>query len=165
MNATGLTHCFRLLLAAGLTLLAASCSTKTTGGGATIYKVNTYHLANLNPSKPVSDPSIPFERSYRLHGAINRVEQVERLGNYLTVFWKISDRTQPVTVRLEYRQKKTGLAVKTIEQVIEQPRRKNVTEFAFTGDNYTVNGPITSWRASIVRDGQVLVTYDSYLWQ
>lgn len=165
MNVTGLSHCIRLSMAAGLALVAASCSTKTTGGGATIYKVNPYHLADLNPSKPVADPSIPFERSHRLHGAISRVEQTERLGNYMTIFWKISDRSQPVTVRLEYRQKNTGLAVKTVEQTIDHPKRKNVTEFTFTGDNYVANGPITSWRASIVRGGQALVTYDSYLWE
>jgi hypothetical protein len=163
MNVTGISQCIRLSLAAGFALVAVSCSTKVAGDGATVYKVNSFHL-NLNNSKPAADPSIPFETEYRLHGAISNVERAARQGNYYTVFWKIRDRSQPVTVRFEYRQKNTGMTTKTVEQQV-QPRRKNTTEFAFTGDDYAVNGPITSWRASIVRGGEVLVSYKSYLWE
>lgn len=163
MNVTRFSHCVRLSLAAGIMTLAASCSSKVSGTGATINKVNTYHLQTVG-GKPVADPSVSFERSYRLHGAISPVEQQARLGNYLTVFWKVSDRSEPVTVRLEYRQTNSGLAVKTVEQQVS-PGRTNTTEFAFVGDDYVLNGPITSWRASLLRGKDVLVSYDSYLWQ
>lgn len=164
MNVTGISQCIRLSLAAGLALVAVSCSTKTTGGGATIYKVNPFHLADVNASKPVADPSIPFERNYRLHGAISPVERQARQGNYYNIFWKIRDRSQPVTVRFEYRQKNTGMTTKVVEQEV-QPRRKNSTEFSFIGEDYVINGPVTSWRASIVRGSEVLVEYKSYLWE
>lgn len=165
MNVTGISQCIRLSLAAGLALFAVSCSTKSVGDGAVIYKVNPYRLPDVNTYKVTADPSIPFEREYRLHGAISNVERQARQGDYFTIFWKLADRSQPVSVRFEYRQRNSGLTVKTIEQAIDEPRRKNVTEFAFIGDDYVLNGPVTSWRASIVRGGQVLVSYDSYLWK
>jgi len=165
MNVTGLSHCVRLLLAAGTALVVASCSTKTTGNGATIYKVNTYHMADINRVKVSAEPSIGFEREYRLHGAISNVERQARQGNYFTVFWKVAERSEPITVRLEYRQKNSGLTVKTVEQLIEDPGRRNTTEFAFIGDDYVLNGRVTSWRASIVRGKDVLVTYNSNLWE
>jgi hypothetical protein len=43
--------------------------------------------------------------------------------------------------------------------------RNNTTKFAFIGNEYQTNGPVTSWRASIVRGKDTLVDYKSYLWE
>ena len=154
-----------MLLAAGFGLLLASCSTKQVGAGATITKVNPYHLADAFDVITASDPSLRFERDALLHGAISVAERRERQGDYFTIFWKAEDRTQPLTVRLEYRQKNTGLKVKTIEQEVTDIHRKNTTKFNFIGNEYVTNGPVTSWRASIVRGKDSLVDYKSYLWE
>jgi hypothetical protein len=155
----------RVLLAAGLGLLAVSCSTKRVGAGATITKVNPYHLTDAFEPIPAADPSLAFERAALLHGAISVAERRELQGDYFTIFWKAEDRTQPLKVRLEYRQKATGLKVKTIEQDVTDVRRTNTTKFAFIGNEYVTNGPVTSWRASIVRGKDTLVDYKSYLWE
>lgn len=165
MSLPNLISPFRVVLAAGLGLLLASCSTKSVGSGATITKVNPYHLKDANARVPAGDPAINFEKDSILHGAISNEERAARQGNYFTVFWKVEDRSQPVVVRLEYRQKGSGLTVKTVEQEVTDVSRSNVTKFAFIGEDYVANGPITSWRASIVRGGQVLVSYNSYLWE
>lgn len=164
-------HFFHLIrssrgwLAAGLGLLLASCSTKQVGAGATITKVNPYHMPDAFAVIDAADPSLRFERDALLHGAITMDERRERQGDYFTVFWKAEDRTQPVKVRLEYRQAKTGLTVKSVEQEVTEVHRNNTTKFAFIGNEYVTNGPVTSWRASIVRGKDTLVDYKSYLWE
>jgi len=164
MNFTSLLTSPRFLLAAGFGLLLSACSTKVKGDGATITKVNPYHLLDENGVSG-ADPSLAFERERLLHGAITDKEREARLGDYYTIFWKVADRSQPVTVRLEYRQKAFGLAVKKVEKEVTDIGRDNTTHFEFIGDDYIVNGPVTAWRASIVRGGTVLVSYNSYLWE
>lgn len=155
----------RVFLAAGLGLLLVSCSTKQVGSGATITKVNPYHLDDAYKTITASDPSIRFERDAILHGAISVEERRALQGNYFTVFWKAEDRTQPVKVVLEYRQKNSGLTVKKLEQEVTGIRRSNTTKFTINGQDYVTNGPVTSWRASIVRGKETLVDYKSYLWE
>jgi hypothetical protein len=155
----------RVLAAAGLGVLLGACSTKQVGNGATITKVNPYHLPDAFVQIKASDPTLAFQRDAILHGAISTAERRERQGDYFTIFWKAEDRSQPVKVRLEYRQKSTGLKVKTIEQEVVEVRRNNTTKFDFIGNEYVTNGPVTSWRASLVRGKDTLVDYKSYLWE
>ena len=68
-------------------------------------------------------------------------------------------------VRLEYRQQNTGYKVKMVEQEVTDIRRHNTTKFNFIGDDYVTNGPVTAWRASIVRGKDELVAYKSYIWE
>jgi hypothetical protein len=155
----------QMLMAAGLGLVLASCSTKQVGNGATIVKVNPYHMDDAYKVIEASDPSLRFNREALLHGAISVEERRALQGNYFTVFWKAEDRTQPVKVRLEYRQKNSGLTVKTVEQEVLDVRRSNTTNFSLIGNDYVTNGPVTSWRASLVRGKDTLVDYKSYLWE
>jgi hypothetical protein len=155
----------RVFLAAGLGLLLASCTTESVGTGATILKVNPYHMADAFEPITAADPSLRFERDSILHGAISVEERRALQGNYYTIFWKAEDRSQPVKVVLEYRQKSTGLTVKKLEQEVTDIRRGNTTKFSLIGQDYVTNGPVTSWRASIVRGKETLVDYKSYLWE
>ncbi len=155
----------RVFLTAGLGLLLVSCSTKQVGRGATITKVNPYHLDDAFKPITAADPAIRFERDAILHGAISNEERRALQGNYFTIFWKVEDRSQPVTVVLDYRQKVTGLAVKRLEQEVTDVSRSNTTKFQIIGADYVTNGPVTSWKASLVRGKQTLVEYKSYLWE
>lgn len=141
----------------------ASCSSAQRGPGGTVSKVKIYRL---DPTQrlQVADPSIRFERSHYLYGAVSHAEQMERAGQYYHVFWKVTDRSQPATVRFEYRQRETGLKVKTKEVEISDVRRSNVTDFQVTGEEFRQDGPVTAWRASIVRGKDQLVDYQSFLW-
>ena len=62
----------------------------------------------MSSAIPGCDPSVAFERDYYLHGAVSNKERDARDGHYYTVMWKVTDRSQPVKVRLEYRQQNTG---------------------------------------------------------
>ncbi len=156
----------RLLLAASLVLLMASCiSTKSPGNGGTITKVNPYHLHDITKPVIAVDPSYIFERNALLHGAISNVERLERQGDYFTIFWQAEDRSQPVTVRLEYRTKVSGMAIKSITEEVTDIKRKNVTKFSFIGQTFVTNGPIIAWRVSLVRGKDEITHYNSYLWE
>ncbi len=147
-----------------VSLLAACSSTPKDTSAGKITKVNPYHLKDINAPIVAADPSIAFRRDEILHGAISQQERLALQGNYFTIFWELEDR-QPATVRLEYRQMNTGLAVKTIEEEVTEGHRKGVTKFAFNGDDYKTNGPVKSWRATLVRGKETIAEYKSYMWE
>lgn len=150
--------------ALGLLMVACSSPSNVADAGGKIWKVKYYHLASIGTPIPSADPSIPFERDYHLYGAISNKQREARVGNYYSVMWKVTDRSQPVKVRLEYRQQATGLAVKTKEMDVPAVDKNNVTRFAVIGEEYSTNGPVTAWRVSLVRGKQVLAESKSYLW-
>jgi len=165
MNFTRILASPRFLLSLGFGLLLSSCSTKVVGNGGTITKVNPYHLNDAKGNQNVADPSLAFERNRLLHGAITNIEQELRKGDYYTIFWKVEDRSQPVTVRFEYRQQASGIAIKSLETEVTKVKRDNTTHFSIIGEDHYVNGPVTAWRASLVRGKEVIVSYNSYLWE
>ena len=149
--------------ALGLTL--ASCSsTNPPGPGGQITKVKYYHLDSKVKPVQGGDPSINFEREYHLNGAITNSARVARDGHYYAVMWKVTDRTQPVKVRLEYRQQKTGAKIAVQEKDVTKIGWRNDTHFEVIGEAYVNGGAVTAWRASLVRGKQVLAEAKSYLW-
>ena len=142
----------------------ASCVSIPAGSGGAITKVKAYKLDPTVRLK-VGDPMIRFERQSRLYGAVTRSEQMSRAGQYYTVFWEANDRSQPVTVRLEYRQRETGLQVHKIDSEVSNVRGSNVTEFQVTGDAFHTNGPVTAYRVSLMRGKEELASADSFLWK
>ena len=142
-------------------LLLTGCATSGSGP-VVITKVNPYHLQN-GPLVRTEDQMIDFEQQRYLYGAVENTERTELFGNYYTIFWK-SETKSPATVRLEYRQGRTGLKVYTQEVAVSEPKRSNVTKFEVTGDDYQRDGKVTQWKASIVENGSVVAEYKSYLW-
>lgn len=153
----------RLFALALLALLPVSCSSVVVGPGGRISKVKYYHLA---PGVPVStiDPAVQFERDYHLFGAVTKADVTERYGHYYTIFWKADDRSQPVTVRFEYRQANTGLETKVLEQEVTEVHRSNRSNFQVVGGEYNASGRVTSWRVTLLRGKEELVSQQSYLW-
>ena len=145
-------------------MTATSCTSTIRGNGGAVKKVKTYHL---QPNQRVqgNDPAVNFERSYYLHGAVTMAEQMERAGQYYTFFWKVDDRSQPVTLRFEYRQQKTGLTTKIKEEQVSDINRTNIARFNVTGPEYQADGPVTSWRLIVLRGKEELVQANSYLWK
>lgn len=152
-----------LLGVALMALVMASCSTVSVGPGGRISKVKYYHLVPGNPVRTV-DPAVEFERDHHLFGAVTRTEVLQRTGHYYTIFWRADDRTQPVTVRFEYRQANTGLNAKVIEEEVADLRRTNVSKFQVTGDDYSTHGRVTAWKVTLLRGKEELASQQSYLW-
>ncbi|HEY2573649.1 MAG TPA: hypothetical protein VGH65_06260 [Verrucomicrobiaceae bacterium] len=161
-----LTTLRRAAMAGALALALAACSaTNPPGPGGQITKVKYYHLESQMRPIPGVDPPITFERDYYLYGAVSNKDRLLRDGHYYVVMWKVTDPSQPVKVRLEYRQQKTGTTLKTIEKEVSKIDKRNLTRFEVNGQSYVDSGPVTSWRASVVRGKQVLAEAKSYLWE
>jgi hypothetical protein len=110
------------------------------------------------------DASIAFERAYRLYGAITALDQKQRFGDYFDFFWR-ARREADVTVRLEYRQEKLHSFVQAREVRYPQGRGHHKTEFAIVGDDFSDDGRVIAWRASLIVDGRMVATTRSYLWE
>ncbi len=155
----------RAVTAGALGLAMASCSsTNPPGSGGQIVKVKYYHLLSNETVITGVDPPITFERQYHLHGAISNKERRARDGHYYVVMWKATDRSQPVKVRMEYRQQNTGMAIKIQEKEVTKVNRDNNTRFEVNGEEYVAGGAVTSWRATLVRGKETIAEAKSYLW-
>ncbi len=150
-------------------ILTFSLGPAFAGPDTEISKVKYYHLEKDPPSVGgvrIADPMISFERMHHLYGAVSRKEQIARTGHYYAVKWKAGEsaRAQGVTLRFEYRQLKTGDAVKTKDIEVSNIKRKNVTKFSVIGNEYRDDGRVTAWRASLVQEGNVVASTQSFLW-
>lgn len=124
-------------------------------------------LSNTAPSSKsttVQDASIRFERQYRLFGAVTKLDQRERVGNYFDFFWR-ARRMADLKVRLEYRQEK--LHAHTQAQEVFYPRARGTykTEFKVVGDDYFDDGRVIAWRCLLIEDGKIVAETHSYLWE
>jgi hypothetical protein len=194
MTSTGRSNFCRVIAAAGISLLIVSCAGTKAGKvkpAAEITKVKYYLLDPLAQNTQSADLAIPFERDHLLHGAITQADVIERTGHYYTIFWRAEDRSQPVKVRFEYRQRNTGLKVLTKEVEVSNIRRDNITKFQVTGSEFismeelgklssellarasrgrtgTLNeggNRVTCFRVSLVRGKETLAEYRSFLWE
>ena len=124
-------------------------------------------LSNTAPSSKsttVQDASIRFERQYRLFGAVTKLDQRERFGNYFDFFWK-ARRAADLTVRLEYRQEKLHAHVQAQQISYPNARGSFKTEFKVVGDDYLDDGRVTAWRCLLIENGTIVAETHSYMWE
>jgi hypothetical protein len=120
---------------------------------------------DANQGNSVSqDSSIAFERPYRLFGALTKLDQHQRYGNYFDFFWR-AKRLADVTVRLEYRQEKLHDFVQAQEISYNNVHGNHKTEFKVIGDDYFDDGRVTAWRCLLIESGRVVAENRSYLWE
>ena len=115
-------------------------------------------------STTVQDASIRFERQYRLFGAVTKLDQRERIGNYFDFFWR-ARRAADLTMRLEYRQEKLHAHVQAQEISYPSARGSYKTEFKVVGDDYFDDGRVTAWRCLLIENGRVVAETHSYMWE
>jgi hypothetical protein len=120
--------------------------------------------APSSKSTTIQDASIRFERQYRLFGAVTRLDQRERMGNYFDFFWK-SRRMADLTLRLEYRQEKLHGHVQAQEISYSNARGSYKTEFKVVGDDYFDDGRVIGWRCLIIENGRIVAETRSYMWE
>lgn len=120
--------------------------------------------APSSKSTTVQDASIRFEREYRLFGAVTKLDQRERMGNYFDFFWR-ARRVADLTVRLEYRQEKLHGHLQAQEISYQQARGNCKTEFKVVGDDYFDDGRVTAWRCLVIENGRIVAETHSYMWE
>ena len=124
-------------------------------------------LGNTAPSSKtttVQDASIRFERQYRLFGAVTKLDQRERMGNYFDFFWR-ARRTADLTVRLQYKQEKLHAHIQAQDLFYPAARGNYKTEFKVIGDDYFDDGRVIAWRCLLIENGRIVAETHSYLWQ
>lgn len=112
----------------------------------------------------IADRSITFEAQYRLFGAVTRVDQRQRYGNYFDFFW-LAKRTADVTVRLEYQQENLHALVQAREFHYRQAHGNMKTEFTVIGDDFLDDGRVIAWRCLLIENGRIVCENRSYLWK
>jgi hypothetical protein len=144
--------------------LLSSCAVGPAGlvDGGLISKVKTTKVEAKGIR--AKDRAIPFEKEYHLHGALTAAEQRARFGDYFTAFWKVEDRSLPVTVSFDYRQQNSKDTVHN-KSVQVQPSRSNVTHFDVIGQEVEARGAVSAWRISLIQGGKTVATYNSFLWE
>jgi hypothetical protein len=108
--------------------------------------------------------AITFERQYRLFGAVTKLDQRQRFGNYFDFFWRVKQPAD-VTVRLEYRQEKLHAHVQAQEISYSDVRGNQKTEFRVIGDDYFDSGRVIAWRCLLVNGGKIVAENRSFLWE
>jgi hypothetical protein len=124
-------------------------------------------LSNTQPSSKsttVQDASIRFERQYRLFGAVTKLDQRERTGNYFDFFWR-ARRVADLTVRLEYKQEKLHAHVQAQEISYPRARGSYKTEFKVVGDDYFDDGRVIAWRCLLIENDRIVAETHSFLWE
>jgi hypothetical protein len=111
----------------------------------------------------VQEASITFERQYRLFGAVTKLDQHQRFGNYFDFFWR-TKRPADLTARLEYRQEKLHAHIQAQEISYRNVHGSHKTEFKVIGDDYFDNGRVLAWRCVLVENGKIVAETQSYLW-
>lgn len=121
-------------------------------------------LAKVSKSSGGQDPSITFERQYRLFGAVTGLDQRQHFGQYFDFFWR-AKRPARITVRLEYRQAMLRAFVQAREISYSEVRGNQKTEFAIVGDDYFDDGLVIAWRCLLIENGRIVAQNRSYLWE
>ena len=148
-----------LFLAAAGAALLPLCSCSSTKQGIT--KVKSFHLIE-GQQKHAADQAIPFEYKHYMHGAITSQERRDRQGNYYTVMWRV-DNPGAVNIRLDYRQGDSRSQVNT-KEVTDNGRRGTV-KFEINGPEYQNGGKVTAWKVTLLQNGSVVGSQQSFLWE
>ena len=144
--------------------ILTSCSSVCKGPGGEVTKVKIYRLNNTQRFQPQTDRAIRFEQERLLYGAVRQADRVSRNGQYYSIMWRANDRTQPVTVRFEYRSEKTGLTTHDKEEQVSDVKSKTVTHLEVIGSEFKDDGAVTAWRVTLLQGTDELAHADSFLW-
>lgn len=113
---------------------------------------------------PTRELMIDFERRRRLWGVVTGVDVQSRTGQYFNFFWR-AKRPADLTLRLEYRQANLKNHVEGRELYYPHARGSYTSEFAVLGTDYSVDGPITMWRAILIENQRIVALLQSRTWQ
>jgi len=124
-----------------------------------------YDFLNDKSKTPTGgDKALEYEFKYFDHGAVTQAQIASRKGHYYIVNWATDGPAEPLTLRFDYRQKNTRDKVNTVEIPYQQAKGSMKGTFSVTGDSYTTDGDVISWRISVVRNGKIIAQKKSFVW-
>jgi hypothetical protein len=129
------------------------------------FKIFTNALPNPTATPiPTRDLMIDFERKRRQWGSIGGADIFAKTGSYFTFFWR-ANRPANLTLRFEYRQTNLRDYVQARELYYPNAKGSYVSEIDVLGDDYSTDGPITSWRALLIENRTIVGLLQSRTWR
>ena len=129
------------------------------------YFLESPEITGIRTGGTNEEISLAFERRRLLYGAITGSDTRDRYGNYYTFFWRAL-RQADLTIRLEYRQQKTGGLVQAREVDYPAAKGSHATRFEVTGDDYREQGRVSAWRVLLIENHRTIVALSqSNLWR
>ena len=131
------------------------------------YQFRKILLSSFDPNyleTQTKNDMINFERARRTFGEVDSAGVAQRYGNYYTIFWRNSTRSD-VTLRLEYRQAGLGNFVMAKERFYTDTLGSHRSTFEVVGDEFLENGRVSSWRALLIVEGRIVAISQSYMWR
>ena len=126
-------------------------------------RVKASKFRSLTKADNGPDESIGFERAYRLHGAVTKLDQSQRFGHYFDFWWRAKHEAN-TTVRLEYRQEGLRSFTQAKEISYAHARGTMHTQFRVIGDEFLDDGKIIAWRCLLISEGRIVAEDRSYMW-
>jgi hypothetical protein len=120
--------------------------------------------AGSKSTNVTQEASLTFERQYRLFGAVTKLDQHQRFGDYFDFYWR-AKRPADLTVRLEYRQEKLHAHVQGQEISYANVHGSHKSEFKVIGDDYFDGGRVIAWRCLLIENGRIVAENRSFLWE
>ncbi|MCX7712386.1 MAG: hypothetical protein N2035_01775 [Chthoniobacterales bacterium] len=129
------------------------------------YKIRKikYFLNDPRYDRPNNSEPAKFERSYYRWGAVDELEARQKRGHYYDIFWQSKEKAN-VTVRLEYKQLKTGNSVTAQQASYPNAKGTYRTHFQVIGDDYEDYGRVIAWRVILIVNDQIADFRQSMLW-
>lgn len=144
--------------------MLVSCSTES---GA--LDVNSVHLREIRATKDERG-LVRAEQRKLLYGAVTMEERRARLGQYYKVRWdvgKLDVSPSAGATEVVFRYHQAGTASKELRKAVRYDAgvEQGVAEFEVKGASYHENGRVLTWRVELRRNGEVLDSRQSYLWE
>jgi len=105
---------------------------------------------------------------YLMYNANSEKEQKECIGDYYFVNWYDAQPEKKVEIIIDYMQQSSGSKLLQRKVVFDNPRKEakeRQTEFFFRGKERAQRGDVLSWKISLLLDGKVIDSSQSYLWE
>lgn len=128
--------------------------------------VKQYQLSD-QVGLPEVDPMVRMEKQRHLHGAVSMEERRQRLGQYYSLVWQDSKGvgTDKVKLTFRYQQGATASKIKEIVKYANAEEASGTVEIAVIGDDFSKNGKVLAWKATVERGGCLVAARQSYLWK
>jgi hypothetical protein len=123
-----------------------------------------HEVRNDESNHPRHNEALQFELDYWNYGAITAEQREERRGQIYVISWKNSGPPYRFVARFEYRQAKTReqIKVQTLDHPAVSGNARSI--FKVTGAEFRTDGPVETWRFTVLRNNKVVAEEKSFIW-
>ena len=128
----------------------------------TITKI--HEVRNDESYHPTHNDALQFEKDYWNYGAITAEQKEARRGQIYVISWRNDGPPDRFTTRFEYRQQNTRevIKVQTDDHPVVSGNARSI--FKVVGSEYRTDGPVETWRFTVLRGGKVVAEEKSFIW-